>query len=309
MMLVRRSGRKGIESLDWAGFMSQYQRALDTITQNSAQIRRAIMIAQESANRAIAAIAQAQAGDERNRRYARAMLVLGWPPVLDIYTTQVSEILERFDSDAPEALAQEVSQFLVEFFSPELLRQKVAKWKELHWVQKRIGIVEKAVEAHIRGDFELSVPTMLAQIEGVVASGFAYVGFMRVADLKKLHDKLLGQSGRATDAGFKQYIDAVLLVPFEHGHALGSQLSRHAILHGADTEYGTPQNSLRTILLFDYLVESFRFVALEGSSVFHAPGCRHAMSSRHPRQVFRDSDEGLRAGLRPCAHCQPESVY
>ncbi|HDX9646726.1 TPA: hypothetical protein ROY02_003029 [Bacillus cereus] len=46
-----------------------------------------------------------------------------------------------------------------------------------------------------------------------------------------------------------------ILVGFEHGEPLQSKLSRNAILHGADVEYGTEENSLKSILIFDYILD------------------------------------------------------
>jgi len=59
------------------------------------------------------------------------------------------------------------------------------------------------------------------------------------------------------DQAIKTFLFNVILVGFEHGTIPKSFLSRHAILHGADTTYGTVTNSLKSILLFDYLQGKF----------------------------------------------------
>lgn len=274
--------------------------------QFGADLERSMSAIQETLARAIAAFANAETRDKQTREYAAAMLALGWPPVTDLYLPNIREIVSRFPTEDPEMFAAEVSDFLVRFYSPEELEQKLDSWRRLRWVDGRIAILEKVIKAHCAGDFELSIPALLPQIEGVVASGFAYSGRLNGQQLTALLDRLLAAEGDLTDAAYRQYIDTVLLVGFEHGAPLGSGLSRHAILHGADTHYATVDNSLRTILLFDYLASSFRIVSLEGSMVAHMPGCAHVARSGRPRSVFKSWRSAKAHGKIACKTCEPD---
>lgn len=90
---------------------------------------------------------------------------------------------------------------------------------------------------------------MFAQLEGVIAEASNHHG--RFSE-RKLVEYLAPIAERGTR--FERF-DARLVVGeiwqgFEYGDPL-PQLSRHAILHGADTGYGTPANSLKAILYFD----------------------------------------------------------
>lgn len=275
-----------------AQYQGQLQSSIDLIGQNLA--------------RGIAAMVESKRWQAHHERYATAMLALGWPPVMDLYVDQTREIISRFDPDDPASLADEVSDFLVEFFDESSLVKKLQEWRELRWVDSRIGILEKVVRAHVDGNYELSVPAMLPQIEGVVASGFAYTGQLTGRELDRLYDRLLSADDDVTGAAFREFIGTVLLVGFKHGEPLGSNFSRHAILHGADTQYATPANSLRAILLFDYLVSSFRLVGLEGSPAFHMPGCAHVLRSDRRRDVFPTVWVAEESGRTPCMVCRPD---
>ena len=67
--------------------------------------------------------------------------------------------------------------------------------------------------------------------------------------------EFLGIGGNAADVVTP--LDAGLLTDgagaLEHGKALQPDLSRHAILHGGDTNYGTELNALKVIMLIDYV--------------------------------------------------------
>jgi hypothetical protein len=63
----------------------------------------------------------------------------------------------------------------------------------------------------------------------------------------------LGDSERLFGSLLRDYVSTVLLVNFAHGSSLDADLSRHAILHGADADYGTRRNAMKSIILFDYV--------------------------------------------------------
>ncbi|MFP3489612.1 hypothetical protein R0K20_18625, partial [Staphylococcus sp. SIMBA_130] len=64
----------------------------------------------------------------------------------------------------------------------------------------------------------------------------------------------------------KYYVDTIL-AEFTRGEEIKSDLSRHAILHGADTDYGTKVNSIKTILVLDTIIEKLdeMYKDIEGS--------------------------------------------
>jgi len=101
--------------------------------------------------------------------------------------------------------------------------------------------------------FAVSVPTFLAQFEGLIVDLAGHVGRMNYDDLKK-H---VANIATATGAGdiLNTFVNDALLAKFAHG-SLVPPFSRHAILHGGDVHYATETNSRTAILLIDQITES-----------------------------------------------------
>lgn len=127
-------------------------------------------------------------------------------------------------------------------------------------------ILRAAFAAHRRGEFVLSVPTLLAQSDGVCLELTGFYLFIK--------DQKLGlpQVARhATDAALDTF-SAALLSPLAHvlpinasgkerdrmihdqGVPTWRELNRHLVLHGESVDYGTQANSLKAIALINYLV-------------------------------------------------------
>ncbi|MEX2029355.1 MAG: hypothetical protein WD906_00060 [Anaerolineales bacterium] len=135
-------------------------------------------------------------------------------------------------------------------------------------------VIAKAADAHLRSEFTLSIPALLPLVEG---SLITYLG-------RRFSAREGGTSGMAStalraaygDAMREATIDAILQYITGHGtygrvdpvyfhpdryskwlsdHGLESTqiLNRHAILHGIQRAYSSPENSLRAFFLIDSL--------------------------------------------------------
>ncbi len=126
----------------------------------------------------------------------------------------------------------------------ELLMLKLRQWEHSVWWGHCLEIIPAAVDAHINERYYLSIPALLPQIEGIIADGFGHRGQMGGRRLEKYISALLTDDElySSYNSIVKVFLDNVVLVSFEHGGAINLSLSRHAILHGADVNYGTPEN-------------------------------------------------------------------
>ena len=120
---------------------------------------------------------------------------------------------------------------------------------------QRAKILLKAFGAHERGDYELSIPVMLAQIDGMCFDVFSKHFFQQRA---QLNDKVEQEGGQRGDDDLLYIIAKPLcgnfpLVMNEGQRKLNSvapnELNRHAVLHGENLFYGTETNSLKVISL------------------------------------------------------------
>lgn len=194
-----------------------------------------------------------------SNQFALILIEFGWPPVLDIFSNQVEDIIKMYETEeSKDKIEGEIGGLFVNFYTEERLKRKLDEWKNNELLNDRIYILKTAVEAHIKENYVLVVPTLLSQIEGIIADGFNHKGRMGGRKLKSYISKLT-KNNRIDefDDVVNKFLLNIVLVNFEHGKPINSSLSRHAILHGADKNYGTKKNSLKTIILFDYLQDAF----------------------------------------------------
>ncbi|MCZ8512418.1 hypothetical protein O9H85_08220 [Paenibacillus filicis] len=178
----------------------------------------------------------------------------GYPPSDKFFTFEISEIIDYYDEHGKEKTEQYLHEYLFQRFDQEELNGLLSEWESFELLSKRMLILRQSINAHVNGNYFIAIPPLLAQLEGMVADGFQHIGRMDGYKMKGYLSDLLSEDHiMSFDSVALGFYKTIVLVNFEHGKPLESYLSRNAILHGADTEYGTPVNSLKSILLFDYI--------------------------------------------------------
>ena len=198
--------------------------------------------------------------DLESERFSIIMLQLGWPPPGDIPVPTGRNIVRYFDQHGEQETRKLADAKMIQFFSEARLQTMLRKWAQKTWLAQRVPILKQVIEAHIAGLYMVSIPALLPQVEGIFASGFAHQGSMNGATYVTYAKKLLEPKAGVTydmKAATRDFILKTLLVTFQHGGPINSFMSRHAILHGADTDYGTAVTSLKAILLFDNVQNAF----------------------------------------------------
>ena len=132
----------------------------------------------------------------------------------------------------------------------------------------RAAILTDAFEAHQSKKFTLSVPTLLAQVDGIGCEVLGIGRYFYYKDRRKdgLANVLaqLKLPGEGTPYPVSP-IHKQMLAAFEvdwpltldsNKRPVGSPLlNRNGVLHGLDTDYATEMNSLRCVLLLGFLLE------------------------------------------------------
>jgi len=149
------------------------------------------------------------------------------------------------------------------------LAYMVDGWSQNRCFVPRKTIIMDCLEAHKQGKYTLSVPTLLAQIEGI-ASDMVYQADILLSGGKKPRlGKTKSVVSSAINMGKKTHFHAIhdTLLSFVEEPLYRSRdfetefrtikkhrgLSRHGILHGIQTKYNTYTNSLRLFLVLDIL--------------------------------------------------------
>lgn len=120
----------------------------------------------------------------------------------------------------------------------------------------RLHVLEDSMEAHIDGKFTLSIPCLLAQIEGILW------------DIARKNGFAIGKTTIITNQGKREVKSAYTLVQ-DTGmyYLMADELAgfflrevytdtfRHAILHGRDPYYAKEEDSMKLIMLLRALAE------------------------------------------------------
>lgn len=184
-------------------------------------------------------------------RTKAALLVLGnngWYLDFSMPIPDVWRLQEVFEGESPE----EAEVWLCNYYEQELERIK-ADLLRRHPDRKRI--LEAAFSAHVRGEYELSIPVFIAQADGLCKQAAGSHYFIR-------------KGGRPATAlhveqTAAESITCALLSPLATTLPLGEPawdkdpqsptLNRHHVLHGESLNYGSRENSLRAISFINYV--------------------------------------------------------
>lgn len=198
--------------------------------------------------------------EENTIRFKAIMLEIGFPPYDSIPLSHIAYFVRIYDESGTEYTKRFISRYMsLVVYRKEDIRYMQKKWQKAHWLEKRIKVLNSALEGHIHGYYDLTIPTLLAQIEGMLVEGILLldepdgrIGYKVQGNF--LAQVILGDADTFSfDEEIEKFYTTIILAEFERGKEVKSELSRHAILHGEDVKYGTKLNSLKAILIFDYL--------------------------------------------------------
>lgn len=194
--------------------------------------------------------------EESVKKYASIMFRSGWPPILEFTNAQIQIIIQEYKNRSFDDIRQELDKELIQCFNENYLKNKLSEWRENTFLKSRIHILESAIKAHFAGNYYLSVPVMLIQFEGIIADEYHDRGSLRDEKLKKYISKLYlnDEALYPFPDNAREYFDDNIFSAFEWGTPFISRSNRYSILRGADSGYGSELTSLKTIMLFDFLL-------------------------------------------------------
>lgn len=195
------------------------------------------------------------------------------------------EIVKKPIAEADE----ELRIFMINYFNDVRIQEMIQQIKNLkatNFNAKRKEILIEASEAYKQGMYHVSVPTFLAQIEGIIIDAYGLekeetrkyhnirsgISFdyqkkllknLLCEDSKKFNEKKgLNYSKQdrnhpinAFNEILSDYYENLMITEFKHGQNGSGSVSRHGILHGANVDYGTQETSLKIILFTNLLIK------------------------------------------------------
>jgi hypothetical protein len=237
----------------------------------------------------------------KGKRLESMLLAINWPPPGAMPADILDEIV--VDYETGNASVDEIEARIVRYYDAGVLEEILAEWENNSRLTHRLPILRAAVRAHVAGLYELTVPALIPQIEGLLGEAFGHSGRMNGKDVSRYVSVALGRRFRFDRAGIA-FVAEVLMGNFDWGSPI-PRLSRHAILHGADVNYATEANSLRAILLLDQLQERVGYVSSPKGRSYHLVTCwtLGSVKRKRLRRSYRSSDEAEAEGLLRCGHC------
>ena len=185
----------------------------------------------------------------------------GW--YVEIYKINMFQVI--FMSKSGLMDEKEVNKHLIKQYN-EMLESILEKAVDLF--PHREVFLRKAISAHKNRDYELSIPVLLAQIDGIC---FDFTKNEYFRKTKKEYNPKTSDciNSLEIDKAFELVLEPLKSVtPLSfHENEVSKQnkyiLNRHSIMHGKDIEYATELNSCKVISFLAYIVSVFKFISDE----------------------------------------------
>lgn len=188
-------------------------------------------------------------------QYKKITIMLGFPPHMDLLPKEISEIVRAYNTYGKEKAEKVTYNIYIGYYNYEKIKNLSTKWYHMDILKNRKQILRQAVYAHFKENYYLSIPIVFSQLEGIIANTFKHKGKMHQNDYINYLGKILNDNKNMSfDGLINNFYATIVLASFNHNEPIKSVLSRHAIMHGADTKYGTKINSIKALLLFDYII-------------------------------------------------------
>ena len=124
--------------------------------------------------------------------------------------------------------------------------------KEQCWQRKRWQVFSEVLQAFDAKLYSVAIPPAFAQAEGIVAHLFNVQG-LKQDELKKRIDALHEDGTSICSVHWPRGVLAGFLERFDHRIPI-TKLNRNAVMHGADSNYGTRENAIAVIMWADYIM-------------------------------------------------------
>ncbi|KFI01421.1 hypothetical protein P8879_02175 [Bacillus spizizenii] len=212
------------------------------------------------------------------RYFKKIMVEMGFPPHEEMEVKKMRKIVDDYKTKGKKYVESYLDDLVIAEFGIDFLSERLKYWEKHHeFLKKRMPLLRSCIRAHNLGMYYLVVPALLTQLEGIIFDSFKIKGSTTTAMLKKAIDLLLETKNDDSSISFhdniNKYYKEKILSGFSYGKPVGTDVSRHAILHGYDLEFGKEIVSLKVILLLDYIIEAVD--CMDSSKI---PSCREEIN-------------------------------
>ena len=175
----------------------------------------------------------------------------GWYISNEMELHEMADAIRKLDKDdVQENDKIEADLIIAEFYRNNLDRIETQMTQQF---PSRKEAISQAFKAHQQKMYFASIPLFLAQADGV-CNGVLYKQQRRK---KEKLAKFISDSSTDYLSSFLDVLTEISSIDVAHHHkdSYYSDLNRHGVLHGLDTDYGTEINSLKALSLFSFIVD------------------------------------------------------
>ena len=199
---------------------------------------------------------------QENEDAAEAFERAGWP----IAPSMSKELITRVVELHKQGKTRYANAVILGYYHRENkrnLKSMVDGWRIHPLFMKRMQIIDAVLKAHCDGNYTVSIPTLLPQVEGVL-NDFVISNGLKVK-LGKIADVYAAVIGDPQDHDFSNWaiVQTLLSLLQSNLYAYTSfedelakptkkrKINRHTILHGISTDYNKPSDSLKLFVTLD----------------------------------------------------------
>lgn len=175
------------------------------------------------------------------------LVALDWPPLAHLPIPDAHAITE--EHAAGQLSPQDVGALFLRAYDGRVLDAMVAAWAAHPWLAHRLPILTEGVACYRDGRFYAAVSTLLPQVEGVAADALGRSPNAQNDAGSFFRDATLPRAARA-------YYTGPLHATYRGPQTVALATSRHAVLHGGATDFGTPEIALRAVLMTDAVIDA-----------------------------------------------------
>lgn len=189
-------------------------------------------------------------------RTQEALIILGkhgWYLDLEMPFSSLWKLQEALE----EGNVQEAENALVEYFEERLNEIEISIAGRF---PNRERLIRAAFSAHRRQEYDLSIPVLLSQTDGIckeVVNEYFFIKQNSKPRTALYVEQIAADTYRA--ALLSPLARSLPIVASENERGADfSELNRHMVLHGESLDYGTKKNGLKAISLINYVAHVLR---------------------------------------------------
>lgn len=193
------------------------------------------------------------AWDARQRRAAAILAKKGWWLAPDFPVILLNKVIELDESRE----RRRINRLICNYYSHGRYRRlsdMVNRWSASPVFRRRRHLFDNALWAHKKRRWTLSIPVLLAQVEGVLLDYASESGITKSRDVKEIGRKLHlnSDAGEIAAQTWLTQLKQIFSGPEEKTTMRRHPgLKRNAVLHGKELRYGSEVKSLQLFMQLD----------------------------------------------------------